>query len=140
MSGRKKGGLSLIKDIYYTMFLLCRHLTYYDGEMEMHAASIFVSIVVLAMGLVLCIWLELIVGLPLIRRWLFMALGGSIAFMNYVLFVQKHRGSEFCDEFSDYSELKQTLLCIVAAVIMITILVCAYFSIVECRHAYGVFT
>ena len=136
MSRHRSRKTSLIKGVYYTMFLLCCHLTYYEGEAEANVASLLVSAVMIALSLALCIWLDLIVGLPTMNRWLFIAVGGSIAFANYVLFVQKHRGSRFGDEFAEYTELKQTLLYIVAGVSMIAILTGAGLSAAEYRHTH----
>jgi hypothetical protein len=137
MSNRKNRRASLIKSIYYTMFLLCCHLTYYEGEAEANAASLLVSVVMIAASLIVCVWSELILGLPLMSRWLFITAGGSIAFMNYFLFVRKHGGSRFGDEFAKYSEPKQTLLYSVAVLAMIAILVGAGFSAFEYRHAHA---
>ena len=133
---RAKKKASLAKNIYYTMFLLCRHLTFYDGEMEAAMASMLVSFVTTALILGLCSWLEMITGLPLFGRWLIVpALLAAVA--NDYLFLGKDRGDKFGDEFSEYSELKQTLLYVAAVVTVIGILAGAWLSLVAYRHAHG---
>jgi hypothetical protein len=140
MPAHRKRKTSFIKDIYFTMFLLCRHLTFYEGEAEANAASLLVSFVGIALTFAICVWAELLVGLPLFRRWLLVPLGAAIPIINYVLFVEKDRGNKFGDKFSEYSERKQTVLYVVAVVAVIVILLGAGFSLIAYRHAHGIYT
>jgi len=135
MSAHKKRKPSLIVDAYYTMFLLCRHLTYDEGDTEVQIASILVSIVDGFFVLALYCRAQLLFELPLIGRWLVLPLS-SLFLLNHYLFVRKDRGNEFSDKFSEYSEFKQAMLYVAAVAIVLTILVVAFFSFVDYREAH----
>jgi hypothetical protein len=136
MSHAKKKKASLVRSIYFTMYQLCWHLTYLEGDAGAETASLMVSIVGMFLALALYSWAVLIFGLPSVGRWLVLPVG-SIMIINRSLFVKGQRGDKFGDEFIEYSDLKQTLLYIAAAVIMIAILVGSFLSAVAYRHAHG---
>ncbi len=136
MSRARNRGASLIKDIYYTMYLLCCHLTMNEDEMETHSASILVSFVMIALGIIIFTWLGLLFDLPLFGRWAFAPLA-SIALVNYFIFVKRDRGNKFREEFSKYTGFKQILLSLTAGTVIVAIVVGAGVSMVMYRHAHG---
>ena len=136
MSAHKKRKNSVIKDIYYTMFLLCRHLTYYEGETEVRIASLLVSIVGWCLFFSLYALVNLLFSWVPFGRWLAVSFVPMFV-INYYLFEKKNRGDKFFDAFAEYSESKQTALYIAAAAIMTAILIGAGFTVITYRHSHG---
>lgn len=136
MSHAKRKRRSLVRDIYYTMFLLCCQFTYYDGAAEAYAAAALVTMLMSLLFYTLCIWAELATGLPLTNPWVFVS-AFVIGYLNYSLFLRGKRGDKFNDEFSEYSALKQNLLSIAAILTAVAILVGTILSAIAYRHAHG---